>query len=504
MDSKKLLETIVEINSLFSLEQQGKELVSLAIKLVKCPGACLLFRDMTGEFFSLLACKPSTRKSHLSGVTLGVTNAVIEQLVSKQRVFTRDEKVTGLLLKELSAGLKGDVVIDDFELVIPVISNEHLMGILLLERRKSGGYTPEDIEVLEYVYQQLSPGLEKEYLREKMVQREKELTALNHCGMIVSSSLDTAAVYGRFVGELKQIVDVDWSALTLLAEEDMDILAVYSDIGIGWQTRDRIPLKGTAVEWVTASRMPLVEADLTQDSMFATDIFHRQHGIRSIVYVPLLVHPDEAVGSLIIGSCKPEVYTQTQVEFLRELAVRISEPVRNARHYAEVLKKARYDELTGLLNRRSMDEQILSEINRHSRYGGVFSLIILDLDSLKQINDKYGHLAGDGLLSRTGSIIKDAIRSADQAFRYGGDEFAILLPNTPGRSAVKVSERVRKRLATKLVVDDMTVTASFGLASWPDDGTEAIDVVAAADAALYKAKHLGGNRSCYADNDNRQ
>ena len=93
--------------------------------------------------------------------------------------------------------------------------------------------------------------------------------------------------------------------------------------------------------------------------------------------------------------------------------------------------------------------------------------------------------------------MKDSIRSADQAFRYGGDEFAILLPNTSASGAVIVAERLREILGTKLIIDDMTITASIGLASWPANGPEAHDIVAAADAALYRAKNEGGNKSYY-------
>ncbi|MBA7663311.1 hypothetical protein ES703_71350 [subsurface metagenome] len=137
---------------------------------------------------------------------------------------------------------------------------------------------------------------------------------------------------------------------------------------------------------------------------------------------------------------------------------------------------------------------IASEIGRHSRYGGIFSLIILDLDSFKIYNDNYGHLAGDKLLKQIGSIMKSAIRNADQAFRYGGDEFAILLPQTAIDEANQVAERVRKYIALKAKAGNVPVTASLGIASWPAEGITANGIIAAADAALYHAKRSGGNQ----------
>ena len=180
---------------------------------------------------------------------------------------------------------------------------------------------------------------------------------------------------------------------------------------------------------------------------------------------------------------------------LEQLAFQIAMPVENALLYAKAEEEARVDELTGLLNRRSLDEMVSSEINRHSRYGGLFSITIIDLDSFKAFNDNYGHLAGDKLLKQVGGVIKGAIRNADQAFRFGGDEFCILLPQTAIDAANRVSERVRKQIALKVKGGDIPITASLGLASWPADGLSPNQTIEAADAALYHAKRGGGNRS---------
>jgi len=185
-----------------------------------------------------------------------------------------------------------------------------------------------------------------------------------------------------------------------------------------------------------------------------------------------------------------QVAVSLEKEFLREQLSQL---------YSEVEEKARIDGLTGLLNRQSLDETIASEINRYSRYGGIFSFIILDLESLTKINNTYGHLAGDDLLKETGNSLNRSIRSADQAFRYGGDEFAILLPNTSVDAANRVAERIRKQIAS-IAINDISITASLGLASWPENGRSAEEIIAAADAALYQAKRSGGNQIKKASN----
>jgi len=238
----------------------------------------------------------------------------------------------------------------------------------------------------------------------------------------------------------------------------------------------------------------VVEPDLSQERRFDTGKYHLENGMRSVVYLPLIAK-GEVIGSLTVGSRNPNAYSQRQIILFERLASQIAMPVENARLYAKVEEKARVDELTGLLNRRSLDEMITSEIGRHSRYGGIFSLIILDLDSFKEFNDNYGHLAGDKLLRQIGGVIKGAVRGADHAFRYGGDEFAILCPQTAIDAANQVAERVRKQVALKVKAGSIPITASLGLAGWPADGIGANEIIAAADAALYHAKRAGGNQS---------
>jgi len=120
--------------------------------------------------------------------------------------------------------------------------------------------------------------------------------------------------------------------------------------------------------------------------------------------------------------------------------------------------------------------------------------LLLDLDGFKTYNDIYGHPSGDEVLRQIGTIIKDSIRSADQAFRYGGDEFVVILPQTTVEDAYTVAERVRAQIDTEMKAKEIAVTCSVGLASYPSDGLMSGELVTSADTALYYAKRTGGNR----------
>jgi len=491
---RKLADFAYKIQNIFSLKEQGGELLALVTQAIGCRKACLLFPEAGSKDFTVQFVEPKGRDNPLSSLRLREDNPIIDYLERERKLLMSETlamlpEFRGLWQKE-----RDELEANEIDLFVPLISRGRLIGILVLDKKPSGRYSLEDFNLLEDVSNQVAVSMEKEFLREQLRERERELSVINRSSAILSSSLDIQEIYDSFIMELKKVVDVNWAAIVLIEENELYFLALSSEIGSAWQLGEHIPSKGSATEWVTSHQKTIVEPDLTQQSLFATGKYHLKQGVRSIAYLPLIAKGN-ATGSLIVASRHPNAYNQRQIVLLEQLASQIAMSVENARLYAQAEEKARVDDLTGLLNRRSLDEMITSEIGRHSRYGGAFSMIILDLDSFKAFNDRYGHLAGDRLLKQVGTIIKGAIRSADQAFRYGGDEFAILLPQTAIDAARQVAERVREQLASRLKSRDIPVTASLGLASWPADGIAAVEIIAAADAALYQAKHRGGNQS---------
>lgn len=169
--------------------------------------------------------------------------------------------------------------------------------------------------------------------------------------------------------------------------------------------------------------------------------------------------------------------------------------IENAQLYAFAIVKASTDELTGLYNHRHFHERLEEEIARGSRFGSYFSIIMVDIDLFKVYNDIYGHLAGDQVLRKVGKYIASCIRNFDLAFRYGGEEFFIILPETSKEEAYKVAERIRKTIEAKTSIRAMPITVSVGIANWPSDGVMREEIIRAADAALYCAKNSGRNRT---------
>jgi diguanylate cyclase (GGDEF)-like protein len=155
------------------------------------------------------------------------------------------------------------------------------------------------------------------------------------------------------------------------------------------------------------------------------------------------------------------------------------------------------DGLTNLYNRRAFNDLLVQAVAREDRQNGRLSLILLDLDHFKKLNDTYGHPAGDEALRATARVLTQHLRKGDQAARYGGEEFVVILPGTDEEGALRLAERVRSALEKHRLVFEgarIAISASFGAALWPGDGKEPEALLSAADRALYASKQAGRNR----------
>ena len=215
-----------------------------------------------------------------------------------------------------------------------------------------------------------------------------------------------------------------------------------------------------------------------------------EEAIRAGVAVPL---PGEAgpLGLLTIFTRSPErTFGEDEVQELEELALRAGPAVENARRFSEARQLADLDALTGLHNRRYFHETLAREVARAHRYNRDLALIIFDLDDFKAINDRIGHLAGDSVLAEAAERIRDVVRSADIACRVGGDEFAVILPESKLSDADQLYARLRTALSSRPVGEAGPLTMSAGVAGLePDD--DAIAFFQRADHALYGAKEAG-------------
>jgi diguanylate cyclase (GGDEF)-like protein/putative nucleotidyltransferase with HDIG domain len=491
---RQLSQFITEIHDVPTLEQLGSEFISLLAQSLDCQRACLLLPQAGKGGFNTRFTYPPVKDNPMGELKLRPDSPVVTWLEHESTMLPERNLDIFPEFQSIWEEEREEIRLAGVKTFVPLMNEGKLVAVLAISERRDGRlYAVEDIDLLEFITAQVAASMEKEYSHEQLREQDEEITLVNRLTAIITSSMSIQMIFEAFAQELKKVVDIDWATIALIDGSEIYFLALSSTIGSAWQLDERIPLEGTATEYACRDKQAIYEADLKRGHRFWTWDSHLQLGIRSVVYLPLSV-TDRTIGSLILASRKPNAYSGRQIKLLEKVALQIAAPVENAQLYARLEQKSRVDEITGLFNRHHFEERLKEEVSRHSRYGDVFSIFMLDLDNFKAYNDVYGHPAGDILLSHVGKIIQSSVRDADQAFRYGGDEVVVILPQTARNDAYVVAERVREQIAGEMEKKAITVTCSIGLASYPTDGVIAGELVDVADSALYYAKRAGGNR----------
>ncbi len=214
-----------------------------------------------------------------------------------------------------------------------------------------------------------------------------------------------------------------------------------------------------------------------------------------------LILLDKFLGQIVISRNKR--FNEDELLHIETLSAALLYPIRNSLMYLQALKTAYRDPLTGLNNRAALDNDLEQELDFANRHGLALSIIILDLDKFKEINDTYGHIAGDDVLKKLAVCIAECIRRSDIIYRYGGEEFIVLLRNTGAVGARLLAERIRlavEKLVCKHNSFDIQVTTSLGVATLREKETRQ-SFLQRADKALYLAKERGRNRTIVAGKD---
>ncbi len=377
-------------------------------------------------------------------------------------------------------------------MLVPMSYEERVLGVIVVSKSGYDRYSEDDQRTLEifagYAAQALVNAeafAQVHRQRQELHRRLESQRRLLEVNERLMATLDPGGVLEMIADSLKTVVSYD--ALTIYRVDHVAAVrraVVARDSFAEVILSHEGPLDAGITGWVVHNR----EAVLANDAHLDPRSMHipgTTEEPESMIVCPLVV-AGEVIGTLNLSRMGEDDahFNQDEFELVQLFAGQASIALRNAEAHGAVVTRAERDALTGLRNHGAFQR----EIGEWVQAGDPFVLLMLDLDSFKSYNDAHGHPAGDALLSRIGMAMRDTIRADDRVYRYGGDEFAILLTGTPIAQAREVAERVRAAVALLTTSDGPLVTVTVGLARFPDDGATKDDVVAAADRALYLAK----------------
>lgn len=392
--------------------------------------------------------------------------------------------------------------LDESMLLAPMQFEDEVLGVLVLSKLGLRQFGADDLRLLEiyasFAAQAMANADATERLREKSAALEQKVRGQRELLEITESiltTLDPPVLLGMIADRLGDLVGSDNVSIELVDHVHGGLSPVTAR-GVDaayylqpWQAGET----GLAT-WVVETNQPVRVVDEFDDPRISQPDGRPMHG--SIVCVPLRGR-DGAIGVLTLERLgEGRVFTDDEFELVQLFAAQASIALQNAEVHVAVRRHAQTDVLTGLLNHGTFRQQLQALIG----VGEPFSLIMLDLDHFKPVNDGMGHQAGDVLLRQVAEAIVAASRESDRVFRYGGDEFAVLLPRTDGDHVGPIAERVRAAVRSVVEVGSAwrghasSLEASAGTASFPTDGASADEVLLAADRALFVAKRSGGAR----------
>jgi signal transduction histidine kinase len=368
----KLLSIISAVGETLSLSDEPQQLINLVLdKLLEILAidCCWVQRldEQSGEL-KLAGHRGFTPEmvEEMASMKLG-QSPTGQGVILDQRILIPDISTEAryTLVSSTKAGLHSFAV-------VPMGVKNRMLGVLGIASQRRLHPEVKNVELLTTIASQIGTTLDKANRYQQIKQQEEQLALVNRLTRIITSSPDISQVYESCAAELRKAMDADWASIALIEGEKLHFFALSTQIDSTWEPGDTIPFEGTATAWVAATKKALVEPDLKQERRFWTGEYHLKHGIRSIVYLPLLAK-GEVFGALIIASRRPNAYKERELALLEHLVGQISIPILNAKLLKENKEKA--EELSAISR---LTKVISSDISLDR----VFSIFAQDLKEL--------------------------------------------------------------------------------------------------------------------------
>lgn len=343
-----------------------------------------------------------------------------------------------------------------------------------------------------------------------------DLLVFHDVARALASSLDLDSILRVIMKQMERFFQPETWSLLIVDEKRRDL---YFAVAAGQANKDlknaRVPMGEGIAGWVAEHGETLIVPEIKQDARFrSSGIFSLTDGggpqpgagteAHSAICIPLRFR-SKTLGVLQLFNFRLDTVTDYTISFLHILCDYAAIAIENAHTIQRIQELTITDDCTSLFNVRHLYEKLEEEIERARRFKTPLSIIFIDLDHFKEINDRHGHLVGSRLLSDVGKCLRSRVRTIDLTFRYGGDEFIVLLPSTTKAKALEIASRLRGTLNNSHFevpeAGELKVCASFGVSTYPDCGSTVHEIISQADKAMYTVKNSSRDGIAAAEGD---
>jgi len=371
---------------------------------------------------------------------------------------------------------------------VPLIAYEKVIGVMVVRGLGERCFDEGHLEVMRILASEASIAIENARLFREEQTKSRHLALLNSISRNAITTLNPDEMLSNIAEQLEQGLAFDHIGIGLLDYAQKEVV-IQAEAGkrrgaLGL----RMGLEESLVGRVARTGQMCTARDFASDGCGEAVL---EDSISAIA-LPIL-YAEQLQGILYVETDEPKEFSEEERLLLHTLADLISGALHNALTFQKAQEEAITDGLTGVKTHRFLMEALSAEWKRSTRASRSFSVLLIDLDRFKFVNDFYGHLEGDLVLKRVGRILEEHCRRSDVVARYGGDEFVILMPETNIEQSSQIAQNLRSWVATDSLLREKHVTASFGIASFPMHGSTPQELIQVADSAMYLSKHQGGN-----------